>query len=278
MSGAVVLASVSDIHAGGSTAVCPDRIRLDDGGWFESSKAQKWLWQSWLDYWKQVDETRKREKAKLFIVLNGDLVEGQHHHSTQVLTGNPNGQKAVVNACFAVPLALKPDRIIIVRGTEAHVGASAAAEETIADGLRRDKRPVIGDPDTGTASWWHFRGLIGGKLVDITHHGRTGLREHTRAAAASYHAHDILLSYVKSGERPPDLCIRGHFHKFNDSHDACQVRVITTGAWQLGTSYVHKVAADSLTDIGGLIVVIKDGDYTAEKVQFQPSRGAVWHG
>jgi hypothetical protein len=85
------------------------------------------------------------------------------------------------------------------------------------------------------ASWWHLRMEVNGVLIDVAHHGRTGQREHTRASQAVLHAHDILLSHVKNGDRPPDLCIRGHYHKFNDSHDACPVRVITTGAWQLQT-------------------------------------------
>jgi hypothetical protein len=218
----------------------------------------------------------KKEKALLYEVFHGDAVEGQHHGSTQVASGNPNAQAAIITACMAIPLALKPDKMFWVRGTETHVGQSASAEERIADGLRRDKRPVIGDPDTGMASWWHLRMEVNGVLIDVAHHGRTGQREHTRASQAVLHAHDILLSHVKNGDRPPDLCIRGHYHKFNDSHDACPVRVITTGAWQLQTSHVHKVAADSVADIGGLIVVVRDGQYEVEKVQFKASRGPLW--
>jgi hypothetical protein len=183
-----------------------------------------------------------------------------------------------VNACMAVPLALKPDRIIVVRGTEAHVGQSASAEERIADGLRRDKRPVISDPETKSGSWWHFRGEIQGVRVDITHHGRTGQREHTRGSAAVLHAHDIFLSHAKDGDPPPHLCLRGHHHRFNDSYDACPTRVVTSGAWQMATSHVHKVAADSMAGIGGLIVTIADGEYGVEKVAFRPVRGPVWRG
>lgn len=274
----VVIGVVSDIHAGGATAVCPPEIRLDDGGKYVASKSQLWLWQDWQDYWKRVRQVVKDERAKLYQVFNGDAVEGAHHHTTQILSGNPNAQAAVLNACMAIPLALKPDKMFWVRGTEAHVGQSAAAEERIADGLRRDKRPVVGDPESGSASWWHLRMEIDGVLIDVAHHGRTGQREHTRASQAVLHAHDILLSYVKSGDRPPDLCLRGHHHKFNDSGDACPVRVVTSGAWQLKTSYVQKVAADSISDIGGLIVVVKDGKYTVEKVHFKPTRGAVWKG
>lgn len=273
---ATLIASVSDIHAGGTTALCPDRVDLDDGGHYTPSKAQRWLFDCWRRYWDRVDQRRHAEKARLIIVFNGDMVEGDHHHTTQILSGNPNAQAAVVNACMEYPLSLNPDNMIFVRGTEAHVGHSASAEERIADGLSRDKRPIIRDPETDNASWWHFKGECEGVRIDVTHHGRTGQREHTRGGAAVLHAHDILLSYAKRGEQPPHLCLRGHHHKFNDSGDACPVRVFTTGAWQLGTGHVHKVAPDSLADIGGAIVSIDDGHYAIEKLHFQPEPTKLW--
>lgn len=274
----VVLAVVSDIHAGSTVALCPDRIALDDGGAYEASKAQRWLWQCWRDYWHRVERVLDHHKGKahLYQCFNGDAVDGNHHGTTQILSGNPNAQAAVLTEAMRVPLDLSPSRLFFVRGTEAHVGHSGSSEEKIADGLRRDKRPVEGDPEMQTASWWHLRAEIEGVHLDITHHGRTGQREHTRASAAVLHAHDILLSHVKRGERHPDLCLRGHYHRFNDSYDACPVRVVTTGAWQLKTGYVHKVAADTMADIGGAIVVIRDGKYEVEKVQFTAARGPVW--
>jgi hypothetical protein len=166
--------------------------------------------------------------------------------------------------------------MFVIRGTEAHVGISASSEERIARGLQKDGRPIHGDPDTGTDSWWHMRAEIQGIRLDVAHHGRTGQREHTRASQAVLHAHDILLSHVKAGDDYPHLCLRGHHHKFNDSADACPVRVLTSGAWQLGTSHVHKIATDSLADIGGHIIVIRDGRYEVSNVHFQPKRGAIW--
>ena len=273
----VVVACVSDLHAGSTVAMCPPEIMLDDGGKYTASKAQSWLWQSWQSYWKRVGQVLKEHKGSEFYqIFNGDLVDGDHHHTTQILSGNSNAQAAVVTEAMKIPLALKPDKLFFVRGTEVHVGHSAAAEEKIADGLRRDKRPVVGDPDTKTASWWHLRMSVEGVLIDVTHHGRSGQREHTRANAANLYAHDILLAHVKDGDTPPDLCLRGHHHRFNDSYDACPVRVVTTGAWQLATGYVKKIAADTMADIGGCIIVIKDGKYTVEKVDYKPSRGSVW--
>mgnify|MGYP001581964843 CR=1 FL=1 len=276
MSRAVVIAVVSDIHAGSAVALAPPTVPLDDGGIYRASKAQCWLWDNWQDYLRQVDAARQREDAELYCVFNGDLVDGQVKGSTQILSANPNAQAQVWNEAVRIPLALTPERLVVVRGTEAHTGNSAASEERIADGLRRDKRPIIVASDTTMASWWHWRAEIQGIRLDVTHHGRTGLREHTRGGAAVLHAHDILLSHVKAGHPFPHLCLRGHYHKFNDSHDACPVRVLTTGAWQLATSHVKRIAADSLSDIGGAIVIIRNGEYEVRKVHYRPERGPVW--
>lgn len=94
--------------------------------------------------------------------------------------------------------------------------------------------------------------------------------------AAALHAHDILLSHIKTGDRPPDLCLRAHYHRYNDSHDACSVRVVTNGAWQLKTGFVHRIAADTLADIGGLIITIENGEYSVRKVSFKVERGSAW--
>lgn len=272
-----LIAVTSDHHCGSTVALCPPAIALDDGGHYAASKAQQWLWQCWGDYWQKVADARKTLGARLFVVFNGDLTDGDHHGTTQILSGNPTAQAAVVDACMKIPLLLEPDALFFIRGTEAHVGKSAAFEERVAQGLKKDKRPVIGDPDTGKASWWHCRMDVHGKLLDFTHHGRTGLREHTRAGAASLHAHDIFLSHAKRGERHPDLAVRSHHHRFNDSHDAAPTRVVTTGAWQLATAYVHRVAADSLADIGGLLMTVREGaPIEVEKVEYRADRGAVW--
>lgn len=277
MAGAAVIAVVGDMHAGSTLAVCPPKIKMDDGGTYLASRAQRWLFDGWRAYWKRVAAVRKEVRADAFYQLfNGDAVDGNHHGTTQILSANPNAQSKVLTDLVAIPLAMNPDHIVVVRGTEVHVGNSGSSEEKWADGLKRDKRPIICDKETDSTSWWHFRARINGVLIDVTHHGRTGQREHTRGGAAVLHAHDILMTHVKAGDEPPALCLRQHYHRFNDSFDACQVRVVTGGAWQLATGYVKKISADTLADIGGLIIVVKNGKYTVEKVQFKAERGAIW--
>lgn len=271
----ILLATTSDQHAGSTVALCPDFIRLDDGGEYHASTVQRWLMQCWRDYWAAVAAKRRALKADLYVVLNGDLVEGDHHKSTQIMSANPNAQAAAWNAVIAVPLALKPDRIVIVRGTGAHAGVSACSEERIADGLRRDKRPIIADPESGAASWWHWRAELHGVLVDVAHHGRIGRREHTRSSQAALYANDIFLAHTKAKHRHPDLCLRGHNHKIADSSDACPTRVVATGAWQVASEHVHKVQPDSLADINGCLVTIDAGQYEVDKITYTPDR-PIW--
>lgn len=122
----ILLAIVSDIHAGGTTALAPDEILLDDGGKYVASKAQRWLMECWREYWQRIADLRTEHKAELYVVFNGDCVEGDHHKTTQIMSANPNAQAACWTAAVTVPLALKPDHVVIVRGTEAHVGQSAS--------------------------------------------------------------------------------------------------------------------------------------------------------
>lgn len=275
MSKPVIISVVSDVHAGGTTALCPPVIRLDDGGEYHASKSQLWLMDCWRDYWRQIHAKRQALDAELYVVCNGDAVEGDHHKSSQIMSANPNAQAACWNAVWAVPLDLKPDRMVIIRGTAAHVGNSASAEERIADGLRRDKRPIISEPESGAASWWHWRPEIQNVRLDFTHHGRMGRLPRTRGSNLVLYAWDILDEHASNGHPPPHLAFRAHNHKRGDTGDACPVRVVATGAWQLGTEYVKKVAADSLADIGGAYVVIQDGEYEVRQIRYQPER-PIW--
>lgn len=272
----MILAVVSDVHAGGTTALCPDVIRLDDGGAYHASKAQCWLMQCWRDYWQQIAAKREALDAELYVVFNGDAVEGDHHKCVQIVSSNVNAQRHIWNEVIRVPRALKPDHIAIIRGTAAHVGPSAQIEESIADGLRCNKDPVISEPENGTASWWHWRPEIQGVRLDFTHHGRMGRLPRTRRSNLVLYAWDILDEHADSGHQHPQLCFRGHNHKRGDTGDACPVRVVATGAWQLGTEYVHRVQSDALADIGGAYVVIQDGEYDARQIKYQAER-PIWH-
>ena len=270
----IVLAVVSDVHCGSTVAVCPPKIEMDDGGEYVASKTQRWLWQNWLAFWDTVREAASG--AQLYTVFNGDLTEGFHHGTTQVLTANPTAQSRVVDACMEVVLDLNPAKMFFVRGTEAHVGKSAAYEERIALGMFKDKRPVQKDPDTGTASWWHLAMEIQGKRMSFAHHGRMGQRPWTKHNVPALLAHQIFMERAQRDLPPYHLAVRSHFHTFVDTHDACPTRLIQTPAWQLHTGHSWKVVPENIADIGGIIVTIDGGEMSVRPVLYPPAPTPVW--
>jgi len=272
-----VLAVVSDLHCGSSTALCPPTVTLDDGGVYAASKAQRWLWESWLVFWRRAASLCKQHNARLIFVHNGDLTEGEHHGTTQILSGNPTAQADVVNAAMKAPLALKPGALFFLRGTAAHVGKSACYEERVADGLMRDGRPVVGDPETGTASWWHLKMEIEGVRLDFAHHGRMGQRPHTRGSIANLLAFQIYTEHCLRGEPPPHIAVRSHMHQYWDTANAYPTRLIQTASFQLATEYVHRIVPESaLADIGGVLLLIKHGTLTVEPVLARPASPTPW--
>lgn len=280
-----LIAAVSDVHAGSTVAVCPPTIELDDGGFYQASRAQQWLWQGWLGYWEWIEGLRDAHAASLYTVFNGDLVDGNHHGTTQILTGNPTAQAAVWDELVKVPNRLAPDKMFIVRGTETHVGPSASSEERIALGLLRDGRPIQKDPDTDRASWWHLRMEIEGRRLSFAHHGRAGQRPWTEQNAVTLLAKEIFLRHCEDDaweERQamtfPHLVVRSHFHRHWDSGPkACPTRVIQLPAWQLATGYVHKKHPETRADIGGCAFLVRDGEIIQvfDRIDKAP-RSTVW--
>lgn len=274
----VVLAVTSDQHCGSTVALCPERIALDDGGEYLASKPQRWLDQSWRSYWDRVSDLRGEFDADLYAAFNGDFVDGNHHGTTQILSGNPNAQAAVVDAVMRPVLDVKPDKMFFVRGTEAHVGQSGNAEERIASGLRKDKRPVVSDPVTGNASHWHLKLDIQGVRFDLAHHGRVGTRPWTKPNVTANLAAEIFYAHAASGQLHPHVAIRSHMHQWVDTYDQHPVRVIQLAAWQLATSFIHRIdTSGKLADIGGLICVVVGGELVkVEKVKFTPEPTPTW--
>jgi hypothetical protein len=259
-----LVVGVGDIHAGGSTAVCPpEGIELDDGGWQTPNKVQRWLSDRWLECW----DTRfpalldRYQPDGLSLVLNGDLTEGIHHQTPQASPLAGQHFRAAHKLLETGPLKYKPDYVHLVRGTEAHVGRSGELEEGLARTLKAEGVNVVEDPDTGQASSYWRRIEIEGVRLDVRHHGRMGQRAHTRGPYERWYAQDIELEHYLDGEDPPHLAIRSHLHKYADSGRSHRwtTRVVSLPCWQAMTSFAHRITAESLSDVGAVVFPIRDG-------------------
>jgi hypothetical protein len=191
-------------------------------------------------------------------MVTGDAVEGDHHHSLQCISKDISVQLWILKKCFAPVLALKPDKAVIIRGTEAHVGRNGGSEEAFARWLK-DQGVAVPKNEDGMYSWWNFTGDIADRHISAAHHGRMGTRPHTKSGVVGNLAAQILFERANRGDRIPDLAFRGHLHTHYDTHDAYRTRLIQMPAWQVHTAFAHRVVPEVLSDIGGVIVTIEPG-------------------
>jgi len=205
---AVILGIASDEHCRSTIGLIhPLGVPLSDGGHYTPSKGQHWLWTAWVRGWDMVADLAEKHNAPVWWINNGDLVDGDHHNTPQIVSRDSVPEREIVRRVLDVPLGLNPERTFIIRGTESHVGPNASSEESIARALS-DSYPVEVEPETGNFSWWHLMMEVEGVFVDVLHHGRAGYRPWTQQNATNLLAAQITMERVANGERLPDLAIR----------------------------------------------------------------------
>lgn len=265
----VLVVISSDHHTGSTVGVCPpEGVRLDDAGRYLPSLPQQWLWQCWEDFNNWAAALKREAKAEVWKVYNGDMVDGDHHHTHQIISRNADAQKYVAKRVFSRPNAiLKPTRLFVVRGTEVHVGSGGSSEESLASELNAER-----DAETDTWSRWRLRLEVHGKLIDFQHHGKIGSQPWTKQNVINANAAKIFYEHVSRNLRYPDIAVRSHMHQWGDSFEAQPVRLLQTPSWQLKTGFVHRVAPENIADIGGCAILVQpDGSYEVKKKLYTPA-------
>jgi hypothetical protein len=276
-----LIAACGDLHAGSTVALSPpEGIELDDGNMLMPNAWQLALW----EYWREAWDVRFRalmeqyRPDRLTVVFNGDLVDGIHHFSPQVAPLSGQHFRAAHDILKRGPLQYKPDYVHVVRGTESHVGRAGELEEGLARTMRAEGVQVVRDPDTNQVSSYWRRIDVQGRLIDCRHHGRFGQRTHTKDSYLRLYAHDIWEAHVRSGERPPDLCLRSHLHNYGDSGRIVDLptRVIALPAWQRLTAHGHKLTIEDLGKFGICAVPVRDGEILEpHPILFEPERPTI---
>lgn len=243
MSG-TVLAIIADTHIGSSTALAPLTFTVHNRNSLETqvtqaNRLQRWLYDCWLDYWDHVFRVAK--KKRLIVVHCGDIVDGLHHNSLQVMNEVQDQAQAAVE--LLEPIVKKVDAFFGVLGTSIHAGQEHVSEVGIYDQL--------GAQDYGQTLTLE----IDGKLHDFAHHGRVGLRAWTSSAAGV--AAEVMIDYAQAGLKLPSYVWRGHNHIIDDSGSKIAgTRCISLPSWQLKTTYGWRISSNAArSDIGGYVVV-----------------------
>jgi hypothetical protein len=259
-----ILAIIGDTHIGSSTAVSPLTYALHNRNSLETqiveaNRLQRWLYEAWTDYWQYVFslQGKGKHKRRLIIAHLGDVVDGVHHGSTQ-LVAEINDQMQMAYDLLK-PVRKKASTFIGIFGTgPSHAGMDNSTEAAIYNELDAD---YVGQQLTIS---------IDGTLCDLAHHGRAGMRPWTSGAVAL--GAEVMLDCAQSGVPLPDYIFRGHRHVMDDSGAKFEyTRVIQCPSFQLKTSYGWGISANTIrSDIGGVILVDGQLDLSKSRYHAQP--------
>lgn len=257
-----VVAVVTDTHVGGSTALALPTYRTDEDQILQSSPAQRWLYDNWLNYWEYVKQLAgingRRRKCRLIVIHLGDVIDGQHHGAIQMLSNLADQEEM---ACELLrPVVSMADGYYQIRGTEAHAGMSGQSEVRISRELG------------AKACEYELDLEIDGVLYNCAHHGRAGGRDW--ASSAANVAAEITLDRALSQREIPSFILRGHRHRLDDSGAKLPgVRAIGCPSWQLLNAFGYKIASGRRSDIGGL--VFSDGTPDFSHARYLAAPGSV---
>jgi hypothetical protein len=254
-----LLVVLSDTHIGSSTAVSPLSFTVHNRSSYEAqvmeaNKLQRWLYECWDDFYQYVKD--KRKKHRIIVVHLGDVIDFNHHGSTQLV--QEVGDQVVMAKELLAPYRDIADKFIGILGTAAHAGADHVAEVDLYRQLGADyiEQQMTIDID--------------GVTVDLAHHGRIGTRPWTSGAANL--AAEIMLDYAQSGIPLPNYIFRGHYHQLDDSGAKFpNTRLIQCPSWQLKTTFSNRVAGNTRrSDIGAIL--LNDGklDFSRSRYLGQP--------
>lgn len=263
-----------DQHGGSYFGLCPPKVDLEDGGEYRPSKVQRELWKCWLDFWGEMGKVAKANNVlAVNLVFGGDLADMNWHDAGGVMTRHPTTLKtiagAIVDAAIgklreAVPKT--PHYLFIIRGTPAHVGKKAAIEEAIAEDLSAEP-----DAQNKTHSWYTLNLVTGGITINVQHHPEAGsFREHTDGGAARTIATEICISHWRNNQKPPDIAVRFHAHRWQESgRNNMPCHAFCCWGWQLATAFSRRKGAGAkILPIGGMYILAENGRYTYDEIHY----------
>src|SRR5687768_8086502 len=79
-----LLAIISDVHAGSTQALMPPRFKLSEEQTVEASPLQLFFHECWTHATRWLGDVVNGDPFGL--VLNGDMIEGDHHRSDQIIS------------------------------------------------------------------------------------------------------------------------------------------------------------------------------------------------
>jgi hypothetical protein len=233
---------ISDIHAGSTVAVMPPKVTLAEGTEVRQNKLQAWFWERWLDMQVWLDD--ELGGAPFALILNGDLIEGDHHRTDQIVSRNIGDHLAIAEEVLA-PIASRAAKVFITRGTECHVGDAEAA---LAHKFGAEK-----DPETGRQVFDRLTLDLCGVRTVARHHVTTSSRPWLESNGLGIELAAEQLNAARNGEPIPRILAVAHRHTPGDVQTT-EGLCFATPAWQGLTRHGHKVVGSARCKPGAYLL------------------------
>ncbi len=225
-----IIIILSDLHCGCQFGLCPNTVKFDGGGHYESSTFQKKVWQRWGYFHEEwVPKVTKGEPYVL--VLNGDVLDGVHHGAKTQITQNLSDQSDIAELILR-PIIEKEKcvKYYHLRGTEAHSGKSGEEEERLAKLLG-----AVPD-EYGNYARWEMWFRLKTALVHFSH--AIGVTSSSAYESTAVYK-EMVEAFNEAGrwrDEPPDVVVRSHRHRQFETRIATKkgygISLVTPG-WQL---------------------------------------------
>jgi len=227
--GIELIAIISDIHAGSTVAIMPPRFEMSDGNVVEANAVQRWFWECWMHANTWLSGIVGTDDFAL--VLNGDLVEGDHHHTDQIISKRL-GDHVECARTILEPLSTRAERVFLTKGTECHTGDT---EASLGVALHAEK-----NPETGRSVFDRLVLDVCGVRFVARHHIGTTSRPWLETNGPGMELAAEQLNTVRNRERMTQVLAVAHRHV--GCHVATNEGIcIVTPAWQALTRHGHKV-------------------------------------
>jgi hypothetical protein len=233
---------LSDIHAGSTVALMPPEFTTLEGVVLTQNPIQKWLWECWQDAQGWIDQTMDGDPFAL--VLNGDLTEGVHHGTKQVISPD-TGDHVECALHLLRPLVRKATKTYVIKGTECHTGNN---EIVIGKALK-----TAVNPETGLPAWDRLTIDAAGVRCVFRHHIGTSVRRGLAATQFSMQLVEEQVEAANNGEPIPRVLCCAHRHKFGAWQDEHGIALVSP-PWQGLSRFAHKVVSQARTKPGVFIL------------------------
>lgn len=247
---------VGDTHVGSKYGLAPDDFHYGTGG-LETvlmlNPLQEESLRHWRSFWPKVWATG----LPTVVTFVGDYIDGFHHDTSTTWTVDEQVMVRAAVVLFA-EIVNHPNVLLVqaASGTDAHIGVDGKYDNQVFERLAEISGKVKSFGAEYTAM--HIRSEIGGVLYDVAHQGpNPGRRPHLMGNQAREYARDIVEWDLKSHQRPPDVILRGHFHRkvkefYTDTVAEHQgTWLVVNPAYQWATPFTKRIDSKRhLSDVG----------------------------